>query len=342
MEKLTDKRVMLGIAIGGFVLVIIIVILVSLSSNKKKAKDTESISNISSSQDMPVATNIDKHKPAPVLTQKAKTANDYFQITSKVLEHIETQKNGSFYNLSNNQKDVSYHANSYLASAYFDLFQKGRGTKYLALATSLSDSLMNHCLAKKDYAKDCYYILEPYFKLNASGNPRYLAFIKNSLSRSENLTTDSLNAYVNLSKQYLSYYQISLKDLDYQKAQGAYQKALNLLPESQGDIGLLIQNQYVFYQVTNDSAWLKTGENYFNQFNDGLYKKMRTTQKLFFLEALKNFPAYRDLYERLLSEFIYTNYNKDRGFVCYKSNDCKENSMSLIIDNALFIRLINP
>jgi len=340
MEKLTDKRMMFGIIFGGVILVIIIVILILLPLTKKGVEVAKSNSNTSPSQDTFVSI-VDRNKHSPILTQEVKPMNYYFQISSKVLEYIETQKNASFYSLSNNQENISYHANSYLASTYFDLFQKENNTKYLSLATSLSDSLMNHCLTKIDDQKDCYYILEPYFKLNDSKHPHYLEFIKRNLSLTEQFPPKSLNAYVNLSKQYLSYYMISLKDVDYQKAQNAYQRALNLLPESQSDLGLLIQNQYMFYQVTNDGIWLKTGENYFSQFNDGMYKKMNATQKLSVLSALKYFNSYMGLYDRLLSEFIDTNYNKDRGYICYQSSDCGENSMSLIIDNVLFVKLIN-
>lgn len=335
MEKFTGNKILLTAIAGSSVLVLILMVLVSLSLNKKKVIVTKPIVN--KTQSNTASAFSDKESPVkitPTQNNEMKEIVDYNQIESKVLAYIKSQKNGNFYNLSNNQKDISYHANSYLSSAYFD--------QDVSQAINLADSLKDHCQEKKDFEKDCYFILEPYFKLYSyNKHPRHLEFIKKNLSQLENYSSDSLNAYVNLSKQYLSYYLINFDNVNYQKALSFYQKALDLLPKNKNDIGLLIQNQQIFYQITNNDVWLKTGNNYFDQFDDSQYQKMNATQKLSVLIALQDFPLYKDLYNRLLSEFIIANYNKDSGFICSLSNDCGINGLSLIIDNALFIKLLN-
>jgi len=335
MKKLADKKILLVFITGALVFLLILIILVSLSVNKKKAAVGGSILSPTTSFD---------RGSLIIPTQKTekKEEIDYGLITSKIIDYIDTQKNNSFFYLSNNQKDISYQADSYLASAYFNLYQKKKDSQYISQTINLSDSLKSHCQEKKDYQKDCYFVLEPYFDLyNFNKHPRYLEFIKENLSQLENYSPKSFNAYVHLSKQYLSYYLINFEDIYYQKALAAYQKALNLLPENQNNIGLLLQNQQMFYQVTNDDSWLKTSDNFFNQMEDSLYQKMNATQKLFVLGALQNLSSYESLYDKLLSEFIGSHLNKDQGFVCVQSSDCGENGLSLIIDNVLFINLLN-
>lgn len=328
MEKLADKKILLTAIIGSAVLVLILIVLVSLSTNKKKVVVTKPIVNKTQSN-----TESTSVKIIPTQKIEIKKIVDYNLIESKVLAYIETQKNGSFYNLSNNQKDVSYHANSYLSSAYFD--------QDISQAINLADSLRDHCQEKKDYEKDCYFILEPYFKLyNYNKHPRYLEFIKQNFALLEKYIPDDLNAYVNQSKQYLWYYLINFDNDSYQKAVNAYQKALVRLPINQNDIGLLIQNQQLFYQATGDKKWLDTTNNYFGNFNKSSYEKMNATQKLFLLQALKNDSSHDTLYNQLLEAFIAKNYHQEGGFVCYQSENCQANSMSLIVNNALFISLL--
>jgi len=328
MKKLTDKKILLVFITGALIFLLILIVLTSLSTNKKKTIVGEPI--------------LSPTTVIPTQTIKIKEEVDYDLITSKIFNHIDTQKNNSFFYLSNNQKDLSYQANSYLASAYFALFQKKKDSQYISQTINLADSLKNHCQEKKDFQKDCYFVLEPYFALyNYNKHPRYLEFIQQNFTQLENYTPKSLPAYVHLSKQYLSYYLINFENSYYQKALATYQKALDLLPDNQSNIGLLLQNQQLFYQVTNDNSWLKTSDNFFSQFDTSLYQKMNATQKLFVLSALKNLSSYESLYNRLLSEFVDSHLNKDKKFVCAQANDCGENGLSLIIDNALFINLLN-
>ncbi|PIV09917.1 hypothetical protein COS51_00710 [Candidatus Roizmanbacteria bacterium CG03_land_8_20_14_0_80_36_21] len=343
MEKLTNKKILLVLVIGGVILLLILVILVSLSKKQEKTKINKTEFNRSQSQDQSPITSSNR-KTAAIPPQKIKKEEgvDYDSLILKLLDYINTQKDGSFYKLSNNNQEISYQANSYLASFYLDLFQKKKDNQYISQAIDLVDSLTNHCQENKENEKDCYFVLEPYFKLyNYNKHPRYLEFIKQNLSQLENYSPKSFNAYVHLSKQYLNYYLITFEDPYYQKALASYQNALDLLPENQDNIGLLIQNQRMFYQATNDDGWLKTSDNFFTNFNDSLYQKMNATQKLFVLTALKNLSSYESLYNQLLSEFIDSYLNEDKKFVCSQANDCRENGLSLIIDNVLFINLLN-
>lgn len=334
MKKLVDKKILLVFITGALIFLLILIVLVSLSANKKKTAVNKLVFNKPQSQNLSPTTSFDRGSAVEEV--------NYDLITSKILDYIDTQKNNSFFNLSNNQKDISYQANSYLASAYFKLYQKKKDNQYISQTINLADSLKNHCQEKEENEKDCYFVLEPYFDLyNFNKHPRYLEFIKENFSQLENYSPKSFTAYIHLYKQYLSYFLINFEDTYYQKALVNYQKALDLLPENQNNIGLLMQNQQLFYQVTNDNSWLKTSDNFFNQFDDSLYQKMNATQKLFVLGALQNLSSYESLYNRLLSEFIDSHLNKDQGFVCVQSSDCGENGLSLIIDNALFINLLN-
>lgn len=347
MKIPTDKKVIIVFIIGAVILLSILIILVSLSTRQEKTKVNKPKFNNSQSKALSPATSFNK-EPTIIPTQKTIKEEEinYDLIRSKLLAYIETQKNGSFYKLSNNNKEISYQASAHVASTYYYLYQTRKDPKYIQQAIDLAFTLITHC-QDANTAKDCYFVLTPFFELYSyNKSPLYLAFLKTIFSQLETYTPRSLNAYARLADEYFRYYFINFDEQYYQKAMKAYQKALDLLPQFPHDIGLLFQNQQGLYMMTNDSTWLKASKNFFNSFDQIFYNKMNASQRIFVLTALQNLKQieknakYSELFKRLLREFVGSHLNKNQGFVCFQSSDCANYGLSQTIDNSLFLDLL--